>query len=221
MVLNRLSKKEAETRLSKLRRAVSLQVFTLRFEDAACREVRQTAEELAETTSRLAVEIHDVWESGDLLRKYRIDSPAALVIAARGAPELRIYGAPLCYAFPALLDALLAVAQPPEPRKDLLEVFASSGSKPDAASRSIAVDLVCSRRDFSTVEALAALVRSAGAALACEDAPSLLVSVRIAEDFPLWAARSSVLPALLIDSEKALSWPFTDTDIATRIIEVL
>jgi len=218
MVLNRASRKEADARLSALRRQVSLQVFTLRYEDATCREARQAAEELAEATSRLSVEISDALESGDLLRKYRVDTPPSLVATAKGAPELRIYGIPTAYALIALLDALVALGAPSEPKAELIESFeAACGDQRECSG--VRLDLVVSRRDHATVEAAAALWRVAFAARALEDAPKPVVALRLVEDFPNWAVRAEALslPALLVDGKPRLAWPFTDMDIAAAL----
>ncbi len=215
MVLNRASRKEADARLSTLRRQVSLQVFTLRYEDGACREARQAAEELAEATSRLSVEISDALESGDLLRKFRVDSPPALVATAKEAPELRVYGVPTGYALISLLDAIVALGVPQEPKAELLETFeAACGDRRECSG--VRLDLVVSRRDHATVEAAAALWRVAFAARVAEDAPKPVAALRIVEDLPRWAVRagSLALPALLVEGEPTLAWPFTDTDIA-------
>jgi hypothetical protein len=218
MVLNRASRKVADTRLATLRRQVSLQVFTLRYEDAVCREARQAAEELAEATSRLSVEISDALESGDLLRKYRVDSPPALVATAKDAPELRVYGVPTGYALISLLDAIVALGVPQDPKAELIDMFEAACDDRRECS-GIRVDLVVSRRDHATVEASAALWRVAFAARATEDAPKPVAALRLVEDLPQWAARAGVLalPALFIDGAPVLAWPFADTDIAAAL----
>jgi hypothetical protein len=215
MVLNRASRKEVDARLQALRRQVSLQVFTLRYEDGSCREARQAAEELAEATSRLSVDISDAMESGDLLRKYRVDSPPALVVTAKDSPELRVYGVPVGYGLIALLDAIVSLGVPQEPKAELMEAFeAACGDQRECSG--VRLDLVASRRDHATVEASAALWRVAFAARAAEEAPKPVVALRLIEDSPLWVVRSGAfaLPALLVEGEPVLAWPFTDTEIA-------
>jgi len=120
MVLNRAARKEADARLGQLRRSVTIHVFTHRFEDSLSREVRQLAEELAEVSSRVSVEISDATESGDLLRKYRLDTIPALVLTTKDAPEVRIYGLPLVYGFDFLLDILLGLGSLSEPKQELV-----------------------------------------------------------------------------------------------------
>ena len=221
MTLNRASKKEADARLSLLRKQVSLHVFTLRFEDSACREARSAAEELAETTNRLSVEIDDAAECGDLLRKFRIDALPAIVAEAKNAPDLRLYGAPTGYGLIALLDALTAVGGNAEPRPDLFDaVSAAAGG---GIRSSVHVDLIGSRRSAATVEAAAALWRVACADQAGGGHLRLVAALRLIEDFPLWSASAppdaarEALPFLLLDGRAVLSWPFADTDIAAAL----
>lgn len=218
MVLNRVSKKEADARLAGLRRQVFLQVFTLRYEDGVCRETRQAAEELAEATSRLSVEVNDCLECGDLLRKHQVDEPPALIASAKDAPELRVFGVPTGFVLPSLLDALVALGNPVEPKADL--VAACALEDPRAALASVRLDLVACRRDHSTHDAAAALWR---AAFACRvpGGPRVVASLRIADDLPRWAALAGPppYPVLLVDEEVAARWPFTDADVAAAARE--
>jgi len=207
--------------LSALRKQVSLHVFTLRFEDSVCREARTAAEELAETTSRLSVEISDSGESGDLLRKYRVDAAPALVATAKDAPELRIYGSPTAYALPALLDALVLVGSPADPKSALSaavrNVF-TGGARPV-----LRLDLIASRRDPACAESAFALWRTVVADHAAGGPFRLVASLRLIEDFPFLAAAappgciSGGAPFLLRDGDPLLSWPFTDADIVSRL----
>jgi hypothetical protein len=222
MTLNRASRKEADTRLSLLRKQVSLQVFTLAFEDSACRETRTAAEELAETTSRLSVEINIAGETGDLMRKFRVDGVPALVASAKEAPDLRVYGTPTGYALPALLDAMVAVGTPADPKSELKASIESAAAGGPRAS--VRLDLIVSRRDPSCAEAAAALWRVAVADRAAGDPLRIVPSLRIVEDFPFWAASVPAgsplggAPFLLIDGADPLPWPFTDAGIAERLL---
>lgn len=222
MTLNRASRKEADARLAALRKQISLQVFTLGFEDAACREARTAAEELAETTSRLSVEINIAGETGDLMRKYRVDGVPALVVSAKDAPDLRVYGAPTAYALSALLDAVIAVGTPFDPNSDLAKLVGSPlAGEPRPSTR---LDLVVSRRDPLCAEAASALWRVSMADRISGGPLRLVPSLRIVEDFPLWTAFAPAplplggAPFLLIDGSDALVWPFTDADIVGHLI---
>lgn len=189
-----------------------LHVFCHRFEDGVCREVRQAAEELAEASRRLSVEISDASESGDLLRKFRIDSIPALVVTGKDMPELRIYGLPLAYAFPSLMDALLTVGSAVEPKSELVELLESTGL---IIRQSVRLDLVLSRHEAACGEAAASLWRAAAAERAAGSSRSV-PALRILEDAPHWAVHAGpgAFPALLADGKRLLTWPFTDADIA-------
>ncbi len=221
MALNRASRKEADSRLGLLKKQVSLQVFTLRFEDSACREARAVAEELAEATSRLSVEISDASVAGDLLRKFRIDAAPALVVSAKDAPDLRLYGVPTANALPALLDALVHAGSPIDPRSPLSAAArAAAGS---AARSAVHLDLVVSRRSHFCAESAGALWRAAAANHAAGDPLRIVAAVRIVEDFPLFSAAAppgafaASSPFLLVDGKSTLEWPFTDADILSRL----
>jgi len=220
MVLNRASRKEAANRLSALRRQVSVQVFTHRFEDTACRETRQAAEELAEASTRLTVEINEVTESLDLLRKYRVDSVPALVITGKDMPEFRLYGVPLAYAFDTLLDAILMAGTATEVKAELADRLAGLADAGNPAGGSLHADLVLSRRESAGVEAAAALWRLTAADKAAFSHARFVTAVRIAEDLPHWALRAGTagLPALLIAGKPATAWPFTDLDLADKLM---
>ena len=221
MVLNRASRKEADVRLQSLRRQVTLHAFTTRLEDDTCRAARQAAEELAETTSRLSVEISDATESGDLLRKYRVDAVPALVASAKGAPEYRLYGIPLSYALVALLDAMVSLGSSAEPRDELVQLLSGTVERGDRSSSSTRLDLVVSRRDPATVEAAAILHRVALASAWAERSPHVVSAVRVVEDFPLWTALigSATAPVVFLDGKPVLSWPFADIDLAGLVAD--
>ncbi len=218
--MNRASRKEAANRLSALRRQVSLQVFTHRFEDAACRETRQAAEELAESSTRLTVEINEVTESLDLLRKYRVDAVPALVITGKDMPEFRLYGVPLAYAFDTLLEAILMTGAATEVKAELVDRLAGPADAGNPAGGAPHVDLVLSRRESAGVEAAAALWRLTAADKAAFGHPRFVTAVRIAEDWPHWALRAGAgpLPALLVSGKPVMAWPFTDLDLAAHLM---
>lgn len=206
----------ADLRLGQLRRSVSIHVFTHRFEDSLSREVRQLAEELAEISSRISVEISEATESGDLLRKYRLDTIPALVLTTKDAPEVRMYGLPLVYGFDLLLDILLGLGSLAEPKEELLNYLKEHEDK--APRSSVSMDLLISRYQASSIEAAAALWRLIKAEKAGLGTDHSIASIRIVEDFPHWIHRSDAayLPCLYLESGETVSWPFTDELIAEK-----
>lgn len=217
MVLNRASRKEADLKLGTLRKQVSIHVFSHRFEDGICREVRQMAEELAEASSRLSVEINDAYESGDLLRKFRVDAIPALVVTAKDQGELRIYGLPLAYAYTGFLEAITLIGSPGDPKSELMDCFTSLGNV-SQVHQAIHVDLVISRHELYSSDAAIALWRTVMAEKAAGQG-CIVAALRIAEDCPYWAVQSKgeSSPVFFVDGVQALSWPFTDMEIAQKI----
>jgi len=218
MVLNRAARKEADTRLGQLRRSVSIHVFTHRFEDSLSREVRQLAEELAEVSSRVSVEISEATESGDLLRKFRLDTIPALVLTTKDAPEIRIYGLPLVYGFDLLLDLLISLGSLAEPKPELVSFLQSHSDRAPRAP--VSIDLLVSRYQPASVEAAAVLWRLIKAEKAGFGTEHCIASIRITEDFPQWIHRTdaSNLPCLHLESRETLSWPFSDELIAEKAL---
>lgn len=226
MVLNRACRREADSRLSALRKQITLQMFTHRFEDAECRETRQLTQELAEVSSRISVEINEATESGDLLRKYRVDSLPALVVCAKAVPELRIYGLPLVYAFTVLLDSICTAGMPGEAKENLCELLSEPDSvdKYDSSKHStLHLELLCSRRDSALIEAAAALLRVVYAEYQTSDSPKICASIRILENELSCALSNNdkKLPVLLLNGKAGLDWPFSDHDICTAFLNSL
>lgn len=224
MVLNRVCRREADSRLSTLRKQITLQMFTHRFEDAECRETRQLAQELAEASSRISVEINEATESGDLLRKYRVDSLPAMVVTAKAVPELRLYGLPLVYAFTVLLDSICTAGTSSEPKEDLFELFScqdAAASYNASKHSTIHLELLGSRRDASLVEAASAVLRVVHAEYQGADSPKICASIRILENelsrvLPYGAGN---FPAILLNGTIKLVWPFTDREICTAFMD--
>lgn len=218
MVLNRADRKEAEARLSQLRRSISINVFTHRFEDSLSRELRQLVEELAELSSRVSVEISDTTESGDLMRKFRVDTIPALVLSTKDAPEVRLYGLPLMYAFDILLNLLIALGSLSDPKPELVSLMQSRHSQAPRAP--ITMDLLVSRYQGTSIEAAATLWRVIWAEQFGLGTNHSIGSIRIVEDFPYWIHRSDtkVLPCLYTESGTTISWPFTDELIAEKAL---
>lgn len=219
MVLNRLARKEAETRFSQLRRSVSICVFTHRFEDSLCRDVRQLTEELAELSSRLSVEICEATESGDLLRKYRIDTLPAIVFAVKDAPELRMYGLPLAFGFDMLLDLLLAAATAGEPKAELVQYLTAHQTQ--LAVNPLPINLYVSRYQQNSCEAAAVLWRLLRAEQAVFGTNHLVASIRFVEEFPIAGISDpsvASVPAVVSPSKPTVTWPFSDEQLAEIIL---
>lgn len=101
--------------LSSLTSPVSLTMFTQEFECGYCRETRQIAEEVAELSDLVSVEVHDFVEDEALAQQLSIDKiPAIAVLGAEGKDYgIRFYGIPSGYEFTSLLEAILMVGGQP------------------------------------------------------------------------------------------------------------
>ncbi len=99
-----------------LTKPVKLLLFTQEFECMYCRETRQIAEELAELSPLLSVEVHDFAAEKALADAYDIDKiPAIAVLGAGQNGEgdkdygIRFFGIPSGYEFVSLLEAIKLV----------------------------------------------------------------------------------------------------------------
>ena len=81
-----------------------------------CNEVKMLAEELAELSPMISVEVYDLERDKDIVELYGLDKAPAIVVVADGRGEepdtdygIRFYGIPSGYEFMSLLDALNTV----------------------------------------------------------------------------------------------------------------
>jgi glutaredoxin-like protein len=93
---------------------VKLVVFTQEMECQYCRETRQIAEELAELSDKLSVEVHDFLADQESVRAYQVDKiPAIALVRAGKQPKdygIRYYGIPSGYEFSSLVEDILMVS---------------------------------------------------------------------------------------------------------------
>ena len=90
---------------------VRLVVFTQKFECEGCEITRRIAEELAELSPNISVEVHDFEEDGELARKWRVDKIPALLVFGMREYGIRYFGMPTGYEFAALLDDIVDVSK--------------------------------------------------------------------------------------------------------------
>ncbi|MCS7221139.1 MAG: thioredoxin family protein [Anaerolineae bacterium] len=93
---------------------VKLVVFTQEIECQYCRETRQIAEELAELSDKLSVEVYDFMADREPVQAYRIDKiPAIAIVRGGERPKdygIRYYGIPSGYEFSSLVEDILMVS---------------------------------------------------------------------------------------------------------------
>lgn len=97
--------------LAAVQSPVTIHMFTQEFECGYCKETRQIAEEVAELSDLVTLEIHDFVGDQALAEAMGIDKIPALAINGENNRDfgIRFYGIPSGYEFTSLLEALLAV----------------------------------------------------------------------------------------------------------------
>ncbi|MFN2122947.1 MAG: protein disulfide oxidoreductase [Candidatus Promineifilaceae bacterium] len=96
-----------------LQRPVKLVVFTQEFECQYCRETRQIAEEVADLSDQISLEVYDYVADKEIAEQYNIDKIPATIVMAGGEEPLdygiRYYGIPSGYEFSSLIHDILMV----------------------------------------------------------------------------------------------------------------
>ena len=96
-----------------LQQPVKLIVFTQEFECQYCRETRQIAEEVAELSDDITLEVYDFVADKEIAEQYNIDKiPATIVMVGGEAAAdygIRYYGIPSGYEFSSLIQDILMV----------------------------------------------------------------------------------------------------------------
>ncbi len=93
---------------------VKLVLFTQEDDCQYCTETQQLAEELAELSDKIALEIHDFAAEADLVAAYDVDKAPALAIVKDGEEPvdygIRFYGIPSGYEFSTLIQDIAMVS---------------------------------------------------------------------------------------------------------------
>ena len=96
-----------------LQAPVKLIVFTQEFECQYCRETRQIAEEVAELSDNISVDVYDFVADKEIAEQYNIDKiPATIVMVGGDEPldyGIRYFGIPSGYEFSSLIHDILMV----------------------------------------------------------------------------------------------------------------
>lgn len=97
--------------LSVVQSPVTIHMFTQDFECGYCKETRQIAEEVAELSDYVTLQVHDFVGDQALAEAMGIDKIPALAINGENDRDygIRFYGIPSGYEFTSLLEAILAV----------------------------------------------------------------------------------------------------------------
>lgn len=104
-------KKEFE----KLEEEVRLLVFTQEIECQYCELTRNMAEELAELSSKISVEVKDFVGDKELAEKHGVDKIPAMLLLRQGGSDaggkVRFFGIPAGYEFTTLVEDILDVSR--------------------------------------------------------------------------------------------------------------
>ena len=97
--------------LAAVKSPVTLKMFTQDFECGYCKETRQIAEEVAELSDLVSVEVHDFVADSDLAKSLGADKIPAIVVLGDSGHDygIRFFGIPSGYEFTSLLEAILLV----------------------------------------------------------------------------------------------------------------
>lgn len=97
--------------LAAVQSPVTIHMFTQEFECGYCKETRQIAEEVAELSDQVTLQVHDFIEDQALAEEMGIDKIPALAVNGENDRDfgIRFYGIPSGYEFTSLLEAILAV----------------------------------------------------------------------------------------------------------------
>lgn len=100
---------------SALQNPVKILIFTQPVECQYCRETRAIAEEVAELSDKISVEVYDFVGHKAVAETYQIDKiPATVVMRGGDAPKdygIRYYGIPAGYEFTTLIEDIIMVSQ--------------------------------------------------------------------------------------------------------------
>ncbi len=105
-------REEVKREFAGLSGKVKLLVFTQEFECDYCAETRALAEELAQISEKIEVEVHDLLGSKAVAEKYGIDKIPAIVVLGEGDRDygIRFFGVPAGYEFSSLLEAIKMIS---------------------------------------------------------------------------------------------------------------
>ncbi|MBN2304000.1 MAG: thioredoxin family protein [Anaerolineae bacterium] len=97
--------------LAAVKSPVSLHLFTQEFECGYCAETRQIAEEVAELSELVTVQVHDFVADKALAESLNIDKIPAIAMMGENDTDygIRFYGIPSGYEFTSLLEGIMLV----------------------------------------------------------------------------------------------------------------
>jgi len=97
--------------LSAVSSPVTLKLFTQEFECGYCKETRQIAEEIAELSDLVTLDVHDLVKDSAQAEAFNVDKIPAIAVLGKNGQDfgIRFYGIPSGYEFTSLLESILMV----------------------------------------------------------------------------------------------------------------
>jgi len=97
--------------LASLQDPVRIIVFTQEMECQFCRETRELAQEVAQLSDKISVEVYDFLKDPKKVSEYEIDKVPAMAVVGKGDCGLRYYGIPAGYEFGTFIKDLRMVSK--------------------------------------------------------------------------------------------------------------
>jgi glutaredoxin-like protein len=104
-------RKHVGEELASLENSVRIIVFTQEFECGLCREARELAQEIAELSNKITVEVYDFVKDAKKASEYMVDKVPALILMRKDDYGVRYYGLPAGYEFATFLKDLKMVSK--------------------------------------------------------------------------------------------------------------
>jgi len=104
-------KKHIREEFASLQNPVRMVVFTQEMECQFCRETRELAQEVAELSDKISVEVYDFVKDAKKAAEYGIDKVPALTVVGKRDYGVRYYGIPAGYEFGTLVSDLKMVSK--------------------------------------------------------------------------------------------------------------
>lgn len=114
-LLKEEDRRHLEQQFASLHDPVKLVVFTQKIECQYCAETRAIAEEVAELSSKITVEVYDFEKHAEIAEEYNIDKIPATVVMKGGDSAkdygIRYFGIPSGYEFSSLIEDIVMVSE--------------------------------------------------------------------------------------------------------------
>jgi glutaredoxin-like protein len=114
-LLKENDKQTLKQEFEKLENPVKLVIFTQQMECQYCKETRMIAEEIADLSDKISIEVHDFEKDKATAEQYNIDKIPAMAITKGGDQpkdyNIRLYGIPSGYEFSTLIEDIMMVAR--------------------------------------------------------------------------------------------------------------